>query len=80
MNANVDLFADVVAALFADLYMSFPVPIDIEIDVLGDRALDDVEPVGGTCSWRPRSIGSPMPGLSPSMLDSWALASSSASH
>ena len=48
MMDNVDLFADVAAALFAKLYNAFPVPVDVEIDELSDSAMPEADPSGAT--------------------------------
>lgn len=48
MTDNVDLFADVAAALFVRLRAAFPVPVDVEVDMLADEALDGANPTGAT--------------------------------
>jgi hypothetical protein len=48
MTENVDLFADVAASLFLRLRTAFPIPVDIEIDVLADAAMPDGDPEGAT--------------------------------
>lgn len=48
MTENVDLFADVAAELFVRLRRSFPIPIDVEIDELADRAMPEADPAGAT--------------------------------
>lgn len=48
MTENVDLFADVAAELFVRLRRSFPIPIDVEIDELADRAMPEADPTGAT--------------------------------
>ena len=48
MTQNVDLFADVAAALFLKLHAAFPVPLDVEIDQLADAAMPDDDPEGAT--------------------------------
>ncbi|MFC3695549.1 hypothetical protein ACFOWB_25280 [Chenggangzhangella methanolivorans] len=48
MVPNVDLFADVAAALLIKLHAAFPIPLDIEIDVLADKGLPDADPSGAT--------------------------------
>ncbi|GLK81760.1 hypothetical protein [Methylopila turkensis] len=48
MSDNVDLFADVAAALFAQLHAAFPVPVDIEVDMLVESALGSTKPAGAT--------------------------------
>jgi len=48
MIDNVDLFADVAAGLFASLYLSFPIPVDVEVDLLGDQTLGESDPFGAT--------------------------------
>lgn len=48
MTDNVDLFADVAAALFIKIYAPFPMPIDVEVDTFAEAAIVDGEPVGAT--------------------------------
>ncbi|MFJ5487811.1 hypothetical protein ACIKTA_09415 [Hansschlegelia beijingensis] len=38
MSVNVDLFADVAAAVLRRLYLSFPIPTDLEVDAIADGA------------------------------------------
>lgn len=48
MDRNVDLFADVAAALFRRLQAAFPIPVDIEIDQLADAGMPEADPIGAT--------------------------------